>query len=178
MKSKIVQYNFSAEWVCGSTHKIPDGFSRAPISQPTIEDQQAETAIEKHVNLIIHQQFAVNSLQTTHHNDTRLDELRKIARDDSEYNTLRSCVKEGFRKNLNDIPSAAKQFWNLRDELSIEDELILYAVRIVVPRLARKDVLEQLHPAHHGIDCTKRRARQTVYWPAINNDITNTVCQL
>ena len=52
------------------------------------EDQHAETAIEKHVNLIIHQQFAVNPLQTTsHRNDTRLDELRKIARDDSEYNT-------------------------------------------------------------------------------------------
>ena len=65
LKSKIVQYNFSTEWACGSTHKIPDAFSRAPISQPTIEDQQAETAIEKHVNLIIHQHFAVNSLQTT-----------------------------------------------------------------------------------------------------------------
>ena len=46
LKSKIVQYNFYTEWVCGSTHKIPDAFSRAPISQPTIEDQQAETAIE------------------------------------------------------------------------------------------------------------------------------------
>ena len=84
LKSKIVQSNFYTEWVCCSTHKIPDAFSRAPISQPTIEDQQAETAIEKHVNLIIHQQFAVNSLQTTtHRNDTRLDELRKIARDDN-----------------------------------------------------------------------------------------------
>ena len=82
----------------GSTHKIPDAFSRAPI-----EDQQAETAIEKHVNLIIHQQFAVKTMQTTTHpNDARLDELRKIARDDSEYNTLRTCVKEGFLKNLKD----------------------------------------------------------------------------
>ena len=74
-----------------------------------------------------YQQFAVNSLQTTiHRNDTRLDKLRKIARDDSECNTLRSRVKEGFPKNIKDVQSAAKQFWNLRDELSIEDELILY----------------------------------------------------
>ena len=65
LKSKIVQYNFSIEWVCSSTHKIPDAFSCALISQLPIEDQQAETAIENHVNLIIHQQFAVNALQTT-----------------------------------------------------------------------------------------------------------------
>ena len=63
----------------------------------------------------------------------------------------------------------------MRDELSIDDELILYGVRIIVPGLARKDVLEQLHTAHQGIERTKRRARQTVYWPGINNDITNTV---
>ena len=61
------------------------------------------------------------------------------------------------------------------DDLSIEDKLILYGVRIVVPRLASKDGLEQLHTAHPGIDCTKRRAIQTVYWPAINNEIIKTV---
>ena len=53
--------------------------------------------------------------------------------------------------------------------------MILYGVRIIVPRLARKDVLEQLRTAHQGIERTKRRARQTLYWPGINNDITNTV---
>ena len=37
----------------------------------------------------------------------------------------------------------------------------------------------KLHASHQGIDRTKRRARQTVYWPGINNDIETTVaaCQ-
>ena len=83
--------------------------------------------------------------------------------------------RSGSRRHIKDFTSAAKQFWNFRDELSIDDELILYGVRIIVPRQARKDVIQQLHTAHQGIKHTKRRARQTVYWPGINNDITNTV---
>lgn len=35
----------------------------------------------------------------------------------------------------------------------------------------RKDVRQKLHAAHQGINGTKRRERQTVYWPGINNDI-------
>ncbi len=39
----------------------------------------------------------------------------------------------------------------------------------------RKDVLTELHRSHQGIERTKRRARQTVYWPAMNSDIKSTV---
>ncbi|XP_043236499.1 uncharacterized protein K02A2.6-like [Amphibalanus amphitrite] len=35
--------------------------------------------------------------------------------------------------------------------------------------------LEALHDAHQGIERSKRRARQTVWWPGITSDIVNTV---
>ena len=41
----------------------------------------------------------------------------------------------------------------------------------------RKEVLKALHASHQGQDRTLRRARQTVYWPNITNDIRNTVAQ-
>ena len=52
---------------------------------------------------------------------------------------------------------------------------VLRGARLVVPKEARKDVLNRLHASHQGIERTKARARQTVWWPAINSDITNTV---
>ena len=48
-------------------------------------------------------------------------------------------------------------------------------MRIVIPLGLRKTILARLHSFHQGIERTKRRARQTVYWPGINSDICNTV---
>ena len=39
----------------------------------------------------------------------------------------------------------------------------------------KKKVLEQLHQAHMGIEKTKWRARATIFWPQINQQIENMV---
>ncbi|XP_064100829.1 uncharacterized protein K02A2.6-like [Macrobrachium nipponense] len=39
----------------------------------------------------------------------------------------------------------------------------------------RRNILTRLHDSHRGVEATKRRAKQTVYWPGINSDIANTV---
>ena len=53
--------------------------------------------------------------------------------------------------------------------------LALKGAQIVVPAVARLGVLKRLHISHQGIERTKQRARQTVWWSSINNDITTTV---
>ena len=57
----------------------------------------------------------------------------------------------------------------------MDDGIVLYGPRIVVPKAARREVLARLHDSHQGVERTKRRARQSVYWPGINNDISTTV---
>ena len=61
----------------------------------------------------------------------------------------------------------------MRQELSVEDDLILYGCRLLIPMAMRKKTLEQLHVAHQGIVRTKQRARLTIYWPGMDNDIEN-----
>lgn len=56
-----------------------------------------------------------------------------------------------------------------------EDGLVLYGSRLVVPVSVRNDTLACLHDSHRGIEVTKRRARQLVWWPGINSDISNRV---
>ena len=68
-----------------------------------------------------------------------------------------------------------KSFWKVRHELWAEDGLVLKGSRIIIPSSRRRDTLQRLHAAHQGIDRTKRRARQLVYWPGINNDVETTV---
>ena len=43
--------------------------------------------------------------------------------------------------------------------------------RIIIPTEARAEVLRDLHLAHQGVVRIKRRARNTVYWPKIDEGI-------
>ena len=55
------------------------------------------------------------------------------------------------------------------------DGLILKGTRIIIPSECRDEVLEKLHEGHFGIDRTKLRARDSMYWPQINQDIETLV---
>ena len=57
----------------------------------------------------------------------------------------------------------------------LDDDLIVFGCRLLVPSKMRQQVLHQLHESHQGSVRTKPRARIVVYWPGIDNDIDNTI---
>ena len=107
--------------------------------------------------------------------DLTIQNLKSTAREDAEYQQLLTQIKEGFPANKTQLPGNIKPYFNIRDHLSEDDGLILYNERIVVPRNAKKDILQRLHRSHQGVERTKRRARQLLYWPRMNADIENLV---
>ena len=77
-----------------------------------------------------------------------------------------------IKEHLFDAPAAVGIYWGIRHQLSVDHGIVLFGKRIVIPQAARKNVLKKLHAVHQGIVRTNRRARQTVYWPGITNEIT------
>ena len=74
------------------------------------------------------------------------------------------------------MPEQLREFWNSLNRLSIFNGFALMnRKRIVIPNDAKDDILKELHVAHQGIERTKRRARETVYWPNIDKDIAQVV---
>ena len=65
--------------------------------------------------------------------------------------------------------------WNIRADLSIEDDLIVIGHWLVIPHSIRRKVLQQLHESHQRRVQTKQRAQLAVYWPNITNDFDNIV---
>ena len=53
--------------------------------------------------------------------------------------------------------------------------MILKDLRVVVPLTLRSEILNILHQEHIGIERTKLRACNTVYWPGISKDITELI---
>ena len=62
----------------------------------------------------------------------------------------------------------------------IEDRLILKGTRTIIPDSKREDILKLIHEGHLGLNKCKMRAKETVYWPDMNDQIEQLVlnCQL
>ncbi|KAK3924201.1 hypothetical protein KUF71_002472 [Frankliniella fusca] len=102
----------------------------------------------------------------------KADLIKETALDPGLSAVMKYC-REGWPLNKNKIEPEAKPYWQIRMDIFVEDNLIILEDRIIVPVKLRKPVLKKLHTAHLGIDKTKARARQSLYWPGMSNDITN-----
>ena len=173
LKEKILKFNFVTEWVKGKEHCIPDALSRAPVAKPTPEDSEAEEVI----NLKIHAATLYNEDEGGEEKDLILKNLAETCKKDEDYEALRKYIKKGFPIAKKQLEPPIRPYWNIRNYLSVDKDtnLVIYDGRIVIPKKARRDILQKLHISHQGAEKTKRRARQAVYWPCMNSDIDNTV---
>ena len=64
-----------------------------------------------------------------------------------------------------------------RECISLENGLLFKDNRLIIPQSECEDTLELLHYGHYGVNCTSDRARETVFWPGINDDIQRKVSQ-
>ncbi|XP_064121730.1 uncharacterized protein K02A2.6-like [Macrobrachium nipponense] len=81
----------------------------------------------------------------------------------------------GFPSNKCDLLNSLLPYWKIRDELYADGDLVLYGARVIVPATLRCRTLSRLHNSHRGMEATKSRVRQAVFWPGINSDIVNTI---
>ena len=182
LKEKTGLYAFKAVWRSGKDHVIPDALSRAPVEDPTPEDETEVQQIQYHAHVrtltAVREVYADNSNDTgsaDNMQDMHLARLKGIAQEDNQYQLLGQAVSDGFPASKEKLNSQLLPFWKVRHELSVDDGLVLKGAQLVVPQAARPDTLARLHDSHQGIERTKRRARQTVWWPGITSDIINTV---
>ena len=57
----------------------------------------------------------------------------------------------------------------------MENRLVTKGARLVIPSTLRSKVLEQIHKGHLGIEKCMLKARDSVFWPGISNDIREAV---
>ena len=69
---------------------------------------------------------------------------------------------------------------DFREELMIEDGIILKGTQIVIPAKKCKAVLKLMHEGHLGLNKCKLHAKETVYWPGLNDQFEKLIlnCKL
>ena len=108
---------------------------------------------------------------STQFSSTILESIRVATDEDSETKDLKEIVFTGWPDSLSDAHQCILPYWNFRDEISIDDGILLKGSRIIIPKPIRPRILTQLHAAHQGIEKTKLRSRSTVYCSGLYAEI-------
>ncbi len=163
MLIKIQQYNVKITYKPASEVIVADAISR--ISRGTTD------AIEG-LDITIHElNLQLNA------SPTRLSQIITETNLDTEFCSLKQIIMNGWPDSRAECPTHSEflHYWNYRDELSVHNGIILKGTRIVIPKKLRPEVLNQIHYAHQGIEKCKLRAKGSVFWPTINQDIEQMV---
>ena len=158
-------YHFKVRYIPGLTNHVADclsrrGFQKDSISLPKL-----------HINQITSQLKArSNSL----HN------LQLATQDDDKLAILKHVIQQGWPKTIKEVPTKVQKYWTFHEELTIEDGLVLKGMRIIIPDKKREEILKLIHEGHLGLNKCKMRAKETVYWPGINEQLQQLIldCQL
>lgn len=102
---------------------------------------------------------------------SRLKELKEHTADDTTLQTLSSIIRHGWPSRPSSLPHAIRPYFPFRDELTIENGVIMKGHKAVIPKSLQKDYTSIMHRGHPGAEATKRRARGIVFWLTMTDDI-------
>ncbi|XP_061715536.1 uncharacterized protein K02A2.6-like [Cydia pomonella] len=152
-------YNYDICYQKGENNILADCLSRLPNS----ETQPSETECAVH--------RIESCLLGTRMTDLHLSEdlLKETTSQDVILSEVLKCIKTGWREIH--FTSDVKHFFKKRNELSIENKIILWQGRVVIPEKLQRKVLAYLHRGQPGISAMKALARFYVWWPSIDEDV-------
>ena len=151
----LSSYHYSIKYRKGSHMCNADALSRLPLPDcPTNVPIPPET-------IALLEQLASVPLTAA--------QIRKMTDRDPVLAKVKQYTLKGWPTTVTD--KQLHPYSSKRDELSLEDGILLWGSGVVVPPQARDTVMEEAHSAHIGIARMKSLTCQFVWWPKIDLDL-------
>ena len=154
---RLLRYDVEYQYKPGISLLIADTLSRAYLT----ERGQMENVMN------------VSCVQVPQ--DKAIQDIHQATNNDKEARELYKVIQSGWPDDACKVNKIIKLFYPCRDTLSIENGLIVKGERLFIPKPLRKNTVNKLHAAHMGLDSMLRRAKDTVYWPGMKNDLAQVV---
>ena len=99
---------------------------------------------------------------------------------DDELALLKHTIMQGWSILIKQIPQVLQPYCTFRQELTVEDGLILKGTRIVIPAKKHEAKLKLIDEGQLGLNKCKLHTKDTVYWPGLNDQLEKPVlkCEL
>jgi hypothetical protein len=104
-----------------------------------------------------------------------LNQIRDITNKDESLQSLKTVILAGWPDTHDNVPIGVRQYWNVQDALTVQNGIIYRSNRVVIPKTLRHEMLRGIHSSHLGIEACLRKARDSLYWPLMNEEIKDCV---
>ena len=84
--------------------------------------------------------------------DDVIQDIRLQTAKDDELPLLKHIVTTGWPEQIREVPKEVQPYWTFREELTVENGLLLKSTRITIPRVMRSRFLNELHTGHSDIN--------------------------
>ncbi|UYV73302.1 K02A2.6-like [Cordylochernes scorpioides] len=162
LKMRMMRYSYQMSHIAGKKQIVADMLSRKPMSKPHKDELEEE--LSAYIQSI---EFPAT--------EERLLEISRKQKEDSLCSQLAKYCMSGWPKNKREVDPALKGYWQFQEDLTYQNGLLLRGQRILIPKSLRKDILEKLHQGHFGINKCRFRAKESVWWLGISQEIERMV---
>ncbi|KAJ1526442.1 hypothetical protein ONE63_009576 [Megalurothrips usitatus] len=167
MRMRLMRFSFKIEHVSGKALHSPDTLSRAP-QQPTGPVDDADVLTDGEVEL--HARAVVADLPVA---DPVLRMVQEGQQRDAVTQAVLRCVHEGW-PHPRAVTVDLAPYHRERANLAAVDGILVRGDRLVIPESLRADMLGRLHAGHLGETKCLGRARASVWWPGVSEDVRRT----
>ena len=129
-------YHFTVRYIPGVSNQLADCLSGLSCQKDNV----------KLPKLHIHQitsQFNARS--------DSLNDIRVATQEDDELALLKHTIMHGWPSSIREVPSEIQPYWTFREELTVEDGIVLKGTHIVIPHMKCHATLQLIHKGHLGI---------------------------
>ena len=150
---KLAAHTYTISFRKGVSHANADLLSRLPAEHTEAAGPSEGTKVQK---------LRINSLPVT------AAEVARATRADTQLSQVLAYSRNGWPEV---VLQPLRQYFLKRDSITIEQDVLLLGIRVIVPDSLRDRVLHQLHDSHPGIARMKGIARSHVWWPDLDQNI-------
>ena len=151
-----IQYKKGSEMYLADT--LSSHFIKGQPTKSTFEEEFDQVPLTAEINRIIATEEKISKLKVETEKDEVLQQVKGV-------------TQAGWPENKNMLNPTLVNYFHVRDELTVQEGVVLCGEMVVIPKSLRKEILEDLHTAHQGVKTALRRARESIYWPNMNSEI-------
>ncbi|UYV70935.1 K02A2.6-like [Cordylochernes scorpioides] len=162
-RMRMMRFGFEIVHIPGKELLDADALSRQPLL--TTEGGEDERPTSAHINAV---------LSSITDKDEMLTKIFEAQQEDTTLKAVVNYLEQGW-PDKKKMSQALLSYWHVKDELGVQNGLLMRSCRLVIPASMKLEILEKLHAGHFGITKTRLRACETVWWPGISEEIAETV---
>ena len=159
---RLMRFTGVAEHAPGTSMVIADLLSRKPLDNTTSDTEE---------DVRYYALSVIASLPATR---PKIMQIREATAQDLVLSKPMEYNISGWPA-ANEVPLDLREMYRFRHNFTVIEDMLFYMNRLVFPEKLRNEMLIRLHSGHMGVTKTQLRAKQTMWWPGINQQIEKTV---